>query len=621
MPILRSLPPWPNPQESIGRQIPSSRVGRRMVWWPRGPALEIFENLIHPAIEDILRVVDLGHCDLFIRLYMIGRKPENANPIIMVCCTNSRAQTTAEAAIRESGLLGEHKGFGLGGVALPLEHPAPVRRLSPQNQGENLSAASSKCDPANIPHQISSSTTTNLSLHHLSEPILGDNSSPFIIDTLSNVTEYDDNYGPLLFASSIEPLMGRRIFTVDDADQASRPYATAGVVIQAGENYYQLTVGHLFEAKSKRLDEGESQMSLDECHFDEQSDDDEQDSDYESEIMRRGSATPEDALSSSSDSTKAARDYNTEVHQDPHLVFDTQHGSGNVLANEEIPNPVETNSKSLMKPPKTGPGLPIGCLPRGKSFQAPMDYAIIAVPGEHVENIIWSINHHIESSQRVQDIAEVGHEERNIIVITHSRNIKGVLIPGKIPYRNCHAQFERLLQVNLTSEVFEGDSGSPVLDESTGSLYGHITMGVEGTNVAYINQAVDVFRDIEARIGKSVWIVSNDDNRMMKLPTSRPPIGSSPFPPRSLRDSDSDSTTSSYFSHESVTSIASVSTKAPDKHTTEITTGRLPCEFVGYSACERTFAINDVDNWIEHIISEHLQENLPKRVVCWFCNE
>ncbi|KAH8161288.1 hypothetical protein CIB48_g6952 [Xylaria polymorpha] len=65
----------------------------------------------------------------------------------------------------------------------------------------------------------------------------------------------------------------------------------------------------------------------------------------------------------------------------------------------------------------------------------------------------------------------------------------------------------------------------------------------------------------------------------------------------------------------------STAVSVPDTHTGAFATGNLPCEFVGYSGCDRTFAMDDVDNWIEHIISDHLQENLPNQVVCWFCDD
>ncbi|TRX88319.1 hypothetical protein FHL15_010757 [Xylaria flabelliformis] len=570
MPILRSLPPWPNPQESMAREIPSSRVGNRMVWWPQGPALEIFEKFILPEIKNILAVVELGHAELFIRLYMIGRKPESANPIVMICCTNSKARDVAEATIRETGLLDAHRGFGLGRAALPLEHPAPVRRLSPDKQRRDMSTGSGKPDPTNIPSLLSPSEITIFGLPIHTQPSRThwssmntstmNDSLPFIINALPSSTESKmSGSSPIVFASSIEPLIGRRVFASTNVDHASHPYATAGVVIQVGESYYQLTVGHLFEEITEISDEEESQMSLDEFHFDGQSDDDGQDSDYETEIMGRGSASPEEeALSSSNGSANEhiTRHYTGHTNVSSKILGEIwrqedlkkssrsrnklpaisekgpqrQHGSGDISTLfQRTQSEGGANSKALANP---GLRLPVGCLPRGKSFQTPIDYAIITVSRNYIENLGWKINYIEQVRQRVKDVAEVGHEERNIIVATYSRIIKGVLIPGKVAYRNRRAQFERLVQVELNSEVFEGESGSPVLDESTGSLCGHIVMGVPGTKMAYIAQAIDIFRDIEAGLGKPAKIVMEVNRRIMKTPTSRsrvqlkPPITS-----------------------------------------------------------------------------------------------
>ncbi|KAI1756788.1 hypothetical protein F4782DRAFT_484147 [Xylaria castorea] len=615
MPRLNFLPPWPDPQESIGRQVPSSRVRNRMVWWPRGPALEIFEKFIQPEIENLLKVVDLGHADLFIRLYMIGRKPESANPIVMVCCTNSKSRDAAEGTIRESGLLGGHKGIGLGGAALPLEHPTPVRRLSPNNQGRNMPAESSEHDPADIYSRRSlSSTIANLPFRPQSgrgpypstNSFATNDSSPFIIDTLPSSTESNNsNSGPVVFASSTEPSIGRRISTSTISGHDSHHYATAGVVIQVGENYYQLTAGHLFEVKNDSWYEEEPQIDSDECHFDGQSEDDERNSNYESEIGRRGSATPDDILSSSYCSTneETTRSYNTNVHRESHPAFNRQHEKGKILALERIENRISTDNKFLQNPSTLGRRLPIGCLPHGKSFQASIDYAIIAISRDSVENLNSTINRTFWPFKFVKDYVEVGHEERRIIVVTYSKNIEGLLIPGKVASRDHRTrQFEQSVQVILEGEVFEGDCGSPVLDSSSGSLYGHVIMGVAGTKVAYIVPAVDIFRDIETRIGKPVSIVTKEDGVKMKTPTNGSDI--------------SLSSTSSIFSH------ASSSTSAPSEGLgLDPTIGSLPCEFIGYGGCAQTFAWDDVDNWIEHIISKHLNGNLPKKVICWFCDD
>ncbi|PFH59990.1 hypothetical protein XA68_11604 [Ophiocordyceps unilateralis] len=47
----------------------------------------------------------------------------------------------------------------------------------------------------------------------------------------------------------------------------------------------------------------------------------------------------------------------------------------------------------------------------------------------------------------------------------------------------------------------------------------------------------------------------------------------------------------------------------------------LPCEFRRLSRCNERFASDDVDTWIQHIVSEHLGGKLPAYCICWFCDQ
>lgn len=47
----------------------------------------------------------------------------------------------------------------------------------------------------------------------------------------------------------------------------------------------------------------------------------------------------------------------------------------------------------------------------------------------------------------------------------------------------------------------------------------------------------------------------------------------------------------------------------------------LPCEFAGYTNCERRFGLDQVQRWLDHVTGFHLQGHLPHETVCWFCDE
>ncbi|KAI0513205.1 hypothetical protein F5B22DRAFT_279218 [Xylaria bambusicola] len=80
---------------------------------------------------------------------------------------------------------------------------------------------------------------------------------------------------------------------------------------------------------------------------------------------------------------------------------------------------------------------------------------------------------------------------------------------------------------------------------------------------------------------------------------------------------------SSIFSNDSGVSASTMTTMmstGTDNSYAPPTNG-LPCEFVGYGRCDLIFALDDVENWIEHIINVHLRNKLPRKVFCWFCDE
>ena len=47
---------------------------------------------------------------------------------------------------------------------------------------------------------------------------------------------------------------------------------------------------------------------------------------------------------------------------------------------------------------------------------------------------------------------------------------------------------------------------------------------------------------------------------------------------------------------------------------------RLPCEFIAYGPCEKTFSIDDEKAWVKHI-RHHLKDRLPQKTMCWFCDK
>ncbi|KAI0798289.1 hypothetical protein GGR55DRAFT_582178 [Xylaria sp. FL0064] len=135
-------------------------------------------------------------------------------------------------------------------------------------------------------------------------------------------------------------------------------------------------------------------------------------------------------------------------------------------------------------------------------------------------------------------------------------------------------------------------------------------MGVPGTKVGYIVQAVDIFPDIETRTGEKVIIAAPEDFGTRDIFTGHrlrhPSIASSVF--------------SSWSTGSSAYPSSSTSTQDIDE-ALPIPTSHLPCEFVGYSNCDRVFTADETEQWIEHIVADHLHDILPTKCLCWFCDD
>ncbi len=53
-----------------------------------------------------------------------------------------------------------------------------------------------------------------------------------------------------------------------------------------------------------------------------------------------------------------------------------------------------------------------------------------------------------------------------------------------------------------------------------------------------------------------------------------------------------------------------------------VSTGRvLPCEFVGFAACDASFEIDELVQWFVHIVDTHLHWKYPAHCICWFCDK
>ncbi|KAG8158648.1 hypothetical protein KVR01_011770 [Diaporthe batatas] len=327
----KTLPAWPDPTDSLGQKVNTRtrRIGGSSVWFPRGPALERYNATIRPEVERILNNVELPEGEkMILKMYMIGRSEQRANPVVMICCPDKATRKRAEAMVRESDLFERQEscGFGLGSAGFPLEATFLPR---PLGNGIYLNA-----------------------------------------DATMEAALKVDVYG------LTGPGIGRKLgFVTSSQSTRSVQYATGGPVVQLGDKLYQLTVAHAAQPSHRGPKDPQEQYSdLDECDFDGQSDEEED----EHMILSRGSISPGwpmrdadiDSDQTRSQQSSAYSDSYAETPDTPHFHSPTMMLSPKSVEVAEEHD--DWKSSTLL-----------GSFPMPDGYGGELDYLLVHLPGDY----------------------------------------------------------------------------------------------------------------------------------------------------------------------------------------------------------------------------------------------
>jgi len=225
---------WSTFQDSTGDSIDTlSRISTLRVWFAKGPALRKFDDEIRPELLSVLRNCDLPTTqEVFLRLYMVGRSPEQAKPMVMICCVDPRIRKHGKTAVKKSRKLDGFPEYGLSSRALPFESTGVL------------------------------------------QPCQG---------TALDWDDTTDSHG--VYPQPHSSLVGRRILSQADDSRAPR-WATGGAILHIGDKSYQMTVSHFVRPKEHQCStplESED-WDLDGCELEE---------DFESQWGAEASITEE----------------------------------------------------------------------------------------------------------------------------------------------------------------------------------------------------------------------------------------------------------------------------------------------------------------------------------------
>jgi peptide-N4-(N-acetyl-beta-glucosaminyl)asparagine amidase len=432
---------WPDPELSIGRHI--GKVGKELCWEAKGPARDAF-RILAPKIKDYLdRSVEPVSSWVTWSIYMLGRTPKNARPILLFCCEVAAHRKEVRDAIKDSGLLDEYPGIKTGHMPRAPDFNQLVQLA---DGGGAASALEDRC----------------------------------------------------IVASFVSNPCGMRVFIERSTGDKPRGQATIGGVIQLHNKFYYTTAAHIF---SSVIDSGITRATRSEGEADEEIEID-GDSDVSEEER---SVNEEESFANICDDTSNTGCATPAENKLPELLMSANElgmyefeeaakGDGFRLP--------EGGFIPLSLLPKRRLGETFL-----SSFDEPpsgLDYALIEVadPIHRFANEITRSSGKGDNRVKVQRVAMKGPKDARILSATSRGTITGTMSGTSLYVRIPRSSlFQEVFNVHFDARLDVGDCGSWVIDAESGDLYGHIVAGSPDSGAAIVVPFAPVFLDIAARVG------------------------------------------------------------------------------------------------------------------------
>ncbi|KAF6830291.1 hypothetical protein CPLU01_07466 [Colletotrichum plurivorum] len=487
MSFLIRKPPWEHAKDSCGPEISTNVLphGNR-AWFAVGRANEIYHDHLQFGIKQVLKLVELEHVNVECRLYMVGKTEATSKPFVMICCTNKAAGIKARDALRKSMICRDfpEAGFNFERMKLPLGFVCESQPLAGERDPWGLSQ---------------------------------DHEDGHVVGPAKDV-----------FSPCSSPAIGRRLFRSRSNGHLVH-WATGGVLIRIGNDFFQLTTEHIWDDDSagedtaSHDDDDESEVwSMD--GLDE--DDDLELSQVDHDILSQASITPEPSIMSpsmislelsqgtpwedSSDDGTASQKSNRPFS--PRLTSSGCNTPGTSMA--------ATHDFAQVFPPRLEPLVKTGMvsIQASEGAHPGLDYTAVAIAAPIVSDLVNGVIVPDGPSQRrhlrVRDFARAGSEETRVFLVACTNDVKsGVLVPGTTVFKRKDLDsFQEMQLVQIDGIVAEGDCGAAVLDQTHGTLYGYLVRGCPGTGIAYIVPASLVFSDLACRGIEAILASSESDS-------------------------------------------------------------------------------------------------------------
>ena len=443
--LLGDEPPaWANPEESVGEFI-KIIDGKKRCWKAKGRARDAFE-ILAPDIKSYSdKCIDSipGSDWVTWSIYMIGRTPQTAVPIIMFFCEERGPRKKVHNSVKQSEILKRYPGIKSGNAALPPD------------------------------------------LEQLQQ-------------MASDAMSHGENF-------HISMLRNKVIVSCFHENAVSIQIATAGGIVYFNGDAYIFTAGHVFYGTSPSGTRKVSGIVDDKWEVDSDSHS-ESGSDTEVDLYDKDfvESTSRASNSHSDDSSSDTPSIRSSPFSDASTHVDEVHAPSMASASRKAVKmpPYEDKTPEtgicLLEPrPEV---LTSHTVTGGRvvALSADFDYALIKFEDQKFNDNKVGMN-------LIRPTHVVGMAAKDVKIITST--VSGVLMSGTLSATPSYTRlpnsktFQKVYTVRFKRALVKGDCGSWVIDAENGGLYGHIIAGSASTQTAYIMSAHKIFEDSKASLG------------------------------------------------------------------------------------------------------------------------
>ncbi|CAN9433437.1 unnamed protein product [Alternaria alternata] len=416
----------------------------QLCWEAKGECAQDYKDMEIEILKELNQSRRESFCELGISLFMVGKTPRNAKPIIIISSEDRTSREEAKKALINSGVL-TRSGFEIGILKYLPSGPIHPVAGSPSEASWNSASTSPISESGGWDSDTWNNTIPGPS-HSSSVPPLP--------------SAYYDPEQRLR-------LTGMAVY-VKMADGRSR-MATANVVYN-GSTYGYLTAAHVldpWDRSSSSVDNGDEDLGV-------PFDSDSEDEDYcdepvllDGNLISRSETSADSSMSSNKNSMPLEPTIPTALSDPTEL---------------ESPCPPDLTL--------------LGQLAPGKSLDKSLDYAIIAVENTEFHQQRESLSF---SKSRPTVHVPLTRFESSLATAwtTHGLirgKVTGVPILMRLPGSGL---FQSVFTFTYEGTIKNGDCGSLVLDTASKEIYGMIVAASDGQSIAYMVGAKELMSDIE----------------------------------------------------------------------------------------------------------------------------